>query len=453
MADIAVVVLFWNGEQFVEPLMRSIKRQTLAPVEIIAVDNGSTDDSIETARRVFPDLRVIETGKNLGFAGGMNVGIAAASAPVVVLLNQDVVLDGTCLEEISKAFDEDASIGAVGCKILFPDRLTLQHAGGYLEQPLALGQHYGYSDRDDGQYDNLDDVEYVNAAVIGLRKSALDAVGTLDERFFPGYYEEVDLCRRLRESGWRVVYRSGAVAIHHESASLGKNSPRYYAAFHRSRLRYVLKYTSIEDFAVFVEQEAERHATLSEPEQNGLCQTYRELAEEAKQLRPELSGSYDRLLTIPPPVPDDKLTVNGQRFFAQQAAEIGRMLDEASKTLDPRASVYEPTGFMQRLIWKLIRPAIEPVLLDLEAHNRAMQATVERIRDHLDWIYLYIDFRGSNQDALEADARQLRLTLGEAAARIDDLEGIVVSADGDLSALRREIALLQYALRDRAGRS
>jgi GT2 family glycosyltransferase len=104
-----------------------------------------------------------------------------------------------------------------------------------------MPDHWGHGQQDDERWDERRDVDYVTGAAWGLRRDTLEQIGELDEGFWPGYYEEVDYCFRARETGLRIVYEPAAEAIHAESTTLGKGSERYLRAFHRGRLRFVLK--------------------------------------------------------------------------------------------------------------------------------------------------------------------------------------------------------------------
>jgi len=241
-----LIVLNWNGEKYLAQCLPSLLALDYSSYEIVLVDNGSTDGSIEYVASEFPQVKVIENGRNLGFAGGMNVGIARSRGDVVVLLNNDIIVRRDWLCELVGAMVADERIGIAGCKIFFADGETLQHTGGIISYPLALPDHYGYRQPDTGAYDMVSDVDYVTSAAMAIRRATLAEVGNLDEGFFPIYYDDTDICYRARAAGWRVVYVPTAVLTHLESATMVRDSYRYFESFHRSRLRFVLKRLSIE---------------------------------------------------------------------------------------------------------------------------------------------------------------------------------------------------------------
>jgi GT2 family glycosyltransferase len=185
-------------------------------------------------------LQYLIAPKNLGYGGGANWGWQHLGQPEVnIVLNPDMSFPPGWLARFIAPFEKDAQIGIVGCKLLAGDG-TIQHAGGLLRRGVALAQHFGYGEPDDGRWDEACEVEFVTGAALGIRGVALEQLGGFDPAYFPGYYEDVDLCWRARKAGWRVWYEAGAVANHFEGATFGRNTG-YYRALHRNRLRFVLQ--------------------------------------------------------------------------------------------------------------------------------------------------------------------------------------------------------------------
>lgn len=235
---VSVIVCSLNGEKVLPTCLRSLAESTGVDFETIVVDNGSTDATPELVRRDFPHVRLLQTGRNLGFAGGNNVGIQAARGELFVLLNDDTETPSDCLARLAAAFDRDPAIGAVGCKLLYPDRATIQHAGGVLN-PNATTLHKGYGEDDNGQWDAGREVNYLTGAALALRRTALKQVGLLDPGFFPIYFEEVDLQTRMRRAGWKLWYEGAAWLIHFESQTQGVASKRFYLRYNKNRIRYL----------------------------------------------------------------------------------------------------------------------------------------------------------------------------------------------------------------------
>ncbi|WP_298815628.1 glycosyltransferase family 2 protein [uncultured Chloroflexus sp.] len=245
---VAAIVLSWNASEAVFACLASLFQQSI-PVQVLVVDNASGDGTPALIAQMYPGLRLICNERNLGFAGGVNTGIRALLADpeppeVIVLLNQDTELDERCIEHLVAPLEVDSEIAAVGAKIHYPDR-TIQHAGVTLEWPRAIVRHIGWHEPDNGQYDESVECDWVTGAALALRVQALDPAQPFDEGFTPAYFEDIDLCQRLRRAGWKIVYNPAATLVHHESLSLPDELQRscYY---NRGRLRFIFKHYSID---------------------------------------------------------------------------------------------------------------------------------------------------------------------------------------------------------------
>jgi GT2 family glycosyltransferase len=286
-----VVVVAWNGQQYLRDCLRSVVAQTARPQELVVVDNASEDGSLDAVRafqseaaRLDVAVRVMCQSRNVGFTRGANIGIDALMSPrpqvdCVVLLNQDATLESNWCEVMSRTLLADATIGVVGCKIFSPNRVTIQHAGGYIERPRLVGRHFGHHNPDDPPIPQPPrDVEFVTAAAMALRVEALVKVGTFQEVFSPGYYEDVDLCTRMRDHDWRVAYCPEAVAVHAESTSFADRVQRLGVS-NRSRLIYALRWLGEPQFrAEFLAAERQHIAgSLPNDERRALGFAYLEL--------------------------------------------------------------------------------------------------------------------------------------------------------------------------------
>ena len=278
--SVSLIVLNWNGRHLLPDCLRSLAELVIhRPPEIIVVDNGSTDASVDYVTGQYPEVRLIRTGRNLGFSGGMNVGIAAANGDTVVLLNNDIVVEPDWLQELIDAMAIDSTIGIAGCRIYYSEGTLLQHAGGDVVFPLGYTTHYGYRQEDSEAHDRMIDVPYVTGAAMAIRRALLDEIGMLDEGFYPAYYEDVDICFRARDAGWRVVYVPSSRLTHFESATSVRDSNAYLSYFHRGRLRFVLKHLELGRFVTdFAQAEAARFSDLAVPrERLALVRAYREV--------------------------------------------------------------------------------------------------------------------------------------------------------------------------------
>jgi len=245
MKPASIIIPAWNGARWIADCLRAIEPQRRPDDEVIVVDNGSTDATPDAVARDFPWARLVRLERNLGFSGGVNRGLAVARGDALILINQDVVLREGCLDALRQRLDDNRP-AIVGCKLLYPDGRTIQHAGGIIRYPRAETDHRGYRQPDDGSWDTFAEVDYVTGAVFVLDRTVLRTVGLFDEGFYPAYYEEVDYCFRARKAGFAVIYEPSAVAIHHESQSHDTLSVAYYQAMQRGRLRFVLKNYTVE---------------------------------------------------------------------------------------------------------------------------------------------------------------------------------------------------------------
>jgi GT2 family glycosyltransferase len=236
----SVIIPVWNGMNDLPGCLAALSEQSHAPLEIIAVDNASTDGSAGWIAAHHPNVCLIRNTENTGFGRACNVGLAAAKGDVLLLLNQDTVVRPEWLAALVKTLDADAAIGIAGSKALYPDG-TIQHAGAVVDARGA-SEHLGYRQPDQGQFDRLADVDYVTGASLAMRRTLYEQIGGFDPGFYPAYLEDVDLCYRARAAEWRVVYVPTSVLVHNERSAAA--TPDYAGAllYHRHRLRFVCKH-------------------------------------------------------------------------------------------------------------------------------------------------------------------------------------------------------------------
>ena len=206
-----VVVPVWNGRRWLPGLLASLRAQTLAPDEIVAVDNGSTDGSREWLAAEAPEVRVLALGTNTGFAAACNRGIEAAEHELVALVNTDVELEPAWLERAVGALgDRDAAVATKMVELADPS--VIYDAGDVLRRDGVCEQR-GRFLRDEGRWDEPGQVFAACAGAAVYRRAAVLAVGGFDERFF-AYIEDVELGLRLRLAGWGCAWEPRAVARH-----------------------------------------------------------------------------------------------------------------------------------------------------------------------------------------------------------------------------------------------
>ncbi len=243
LASASVVIPVWNGMQdlpiCLPALMREVEAAIL-PVEIILVDNASTDGAAEYAAAKFPQVTVLRQERNLGFVAGCNAGLRHARGDALILLNQDTEVRPGWLAALLAPFGSDPAVGIAGSKALYPDG-AIQHAGGRIDAQ-GITHHIGRGEADRGQYQTLSDVEYVSGASLAIRRSVYSAVGDLDEGFAPAYYEDVDWSLRARQAGFRVVYAPDSTLVHRERSATSGISDESLFLVNRNRLRFLFKH-------------------------------------------------------------------------------------------------------------------------------------------------------------------------------------------------------------------
>jgi len=222
---VTVVIPNWNGERFLKLCLRSLRDQSFRDFEVLLVDNGSTDGSLDFVAENYPEVRIIALGENRGFSGAVNVGIRASGTELVALLNNDTELDQNWLEALVRAADSHPESGLFASKLVdFHDRTLLDGAGDAMRLS-GLPYRLGHGERDSGRFARAGYVFGACAAAALYRRDMLDEVGLFDEDFV-SYCEDGDLSFRAQLAGYRCFYVPGAVVYHMGSASTGgKRSP------------------------------------------------------------------------------------------------------------------------------------------------------------------------------------------------------------------------------------
>ncbi len=238
---VSVVVVNWNGERYLAPCLESLVRQTYPRLEIVVVDNGSTDGSLALLRRDWAArVRLVEHPANLGFAGGSNSGIRAAEGEYVALLNNDAVADPGWVGALVSAAESDPAIGMCASRIYVQDRPGVLDSAGLLISRDGVGRGRGRLEPDGAEFARDEDALVPSGCAALYRRAMLDRIGLFDEDFF-AYCEDSDLGLRARLAGWRCRYAPSAIVHHRYSGSAGAYST--FKAFHveRNRIWVVVK--------------------------------------------------------------------------------------------------------------------------------------------------------------------------------------------------------------------
>jgi GT2 family glycosyltransferase len=254
MKELSILIVSWNGRRFLKDCLLSIS-ESAGPLvrEVIVVDNGSTDGSPEMVAAEFPEVELIRLHENVGFARANNLAMQEATGRWLALVNSDVVVHGGCIEALVAFLEAHPSVGLVGPKIFGKDeRLQrtcrrLPTAWNTLCRALALDTAFPrcplFSGREMRHWNQEDqaEVEVINGCFWVARRSAVEQVGGLDERFF-FYAEDVDWCKRFQDANWKVVFVPEATATHFGGGSSAQAPLRYSVELIRANVFYWRKH-------------------------------------------------------------------------------------------------------------------------------------------------------------------------------------------------------------------
>lgn len=224
---ISIIIVNWNGEKWLSKCLSSLAQQTYKQFEIIFVDNGSKDNSVAYVKKNFPHVKIILNKKNLGFAGGNNVGYKHAKGEYILLLNNDTWVEKNFLKKIIGAFDRNPRLGSVQPKIvLMDDPKKLDAVGAYWTDSSFL-YYYGFGKNSQEKKYNKKMPFFSNkGAAMLFKKELVDKIGLFDDDFWC-YYEETDFCHRVWLAGYECWYYPDAV-VHH---AMGGTSLRFDSSF------------------------------------------------------------------------------------------------------------------------------------------------------------------------------------------------------------------------------
>ena len=261
-AELSVIVVNYRTPELVDALLGGIERfpPPLAH-EVIVVDNGSGDESIEFISKAHPDALIVRSPKNIGFAAGNNLGAERASGRFLVILNSDCELEEESFAGPIEYLQNNPDVGILGLRVVRPDGEVEQSARGFpgpstglfgrstllgkLAQRSKLGKA-GLARRNllvDPERTEPYEVDWVSGTVMLIRRECWDAVGGFDTGFFM-YWEDADLCYRAMKAGYRTIYFPGAHVVHRPGSSSALNPVPPIRWFHQSAYRYVTKHIS-----------------------------------------------------------------------------------------------------------------------------------------------------------------------------------------------------------------
>jgi GT2 family glycosyltransferase len=253
--DLSIAIVSYNTKEVLLDCLRSVHTHTTAiAYEVIVVDNDSHDGTVAALKDAFPAMRIIENADNRGFAKAVNQAVAVSHGRHVLLLNSDTIVRDQALATMVAYLDDHHDVGAVSCKqwtgdghlnqTCFPFPSIRDHLFySALFQQLAPTMQAAAAATHAVDCTQSQDVDWANGACLMVRRSVLLELGGLDEEFFM-YFEDVDLCRRLHQQGYRIHHIAEAEIVHFIGCSSGRDCERLQLVWEFSRIRYIEKHFS-----------------------------------------------------------------------------------------------------------------------------------------------------------------------------------------------------------------
>jgi GT2 family glycosyltransferase len=239
---VTLLILNWNGESVIEKCIGSLQQQSFGNFEILVIDNGSTDKSLDMLKQ-YKDILLIRNSRNVGYAAGNNIGFSKARGKYVAALNNDIIAEPNWLEAAIPHLESDPSVGIVGSRQMNYFNRSIIDGLYQIVRPSLNFYHYGA----DEPYNPKESLHATRGYVIGAsgasaiyRKALIDALAGFEEMFF-AYHEDTDLHFRAFWNGWKCLYEPQAVVYHMRSKTLGFRSPSYVYFFERNRYWFMVK--------------------------------------------------------------------------------------------------------------------------------------------------------------------------------------------------------------------
>lgn len=242
---VSIITINYNQLGLTCQLLDSLRKLTYTAVEVIVVDNNSVEDPSPLIHAQYPEVRLIVSKENLGFAGGNNLGIKASKGEYVLFLNNDTEVHPGVLEPLVELFETKPQAGVASSKILYFDSgETIQYAGSSRIDPFTgRSRRVGYMEKDNGQYNTVRETELAHGAAMMVPRRVINEVGMMPEFFFL-YYEEVDWCESIKKAGYKIFFVPQSKVYHKESMSIGKGSTLKTYYMTRNRLLYMRRNTA-----------------------------------------------------------------------------------------------------------------------------------------------------------------------------------------------------------------
>lgn len=239
---VSIITVNFNQAKVTEELILSLKKVEYSRLEIIVVDNGSKTTELQSLAPKYPEVKFIFNKENLGFAGGNNLGIAAATGDYLLFLNNDTEVHSSFMQPLVNVI-ENPKVGVVSPKIKYFGTNIIQYAGNGAVSPYTgRSVRIGFQVDDQGQHDVETETQIAHGAAMMLSRKVINEVGLMPELYFL-YYEEIDWCEAVKKSGYEIRYVPQSEVYHKESMSVGKKSTLKTYYMMRSRLIYLRRNT------------------------------------------------------------------------------------------------------------------------------------------------------------------------------------------------------------------
>lgn len=246
--QLSVIILNWNGEKLLRKFLPSVVSYSSLPgVQVVLVDNCSSDNSLEYLKNNFPRVKVIVTEKNLGYAGGYNYALSVINTEYSILLNSDVEVTQDWLPPLIKTLDEMPDVAVCMPKIKdYKNKDFFEYAGaagGYIDKfgyPFCKGRIVFSVEKDEGQYNSLSRILWASGAAFVIRTELFVKAGGFDTDFF-AHMEEIDLCWRLKNMGFNIVYVPDSSVYHVGGGTLSEENPKKLYLNYRNNLFMLYK--------------------------------------------------------------------------------------------------------------------------------------------------------------------------------------------------------------------
>jgi GT2 family glycosyltransferase len=251
---VSVITVNWNATEITCEFLRSIvDNGTFPNMEVIVVDNGSKDDPTNALRSVFPDVKIILTGENLGFSGGNNVGLREAKGDYFFIVNNDTEFTPNLIEGLLEIFSVHPDAGMTSPKFhYYFDKGTIEYAG-YQSVNVFTGRNamIGCRERDHGQYNKITLTNYVHGGAMLVSRKVIEQVGLMPELFFL-YYEEFDWSEQVKRHGFKIYYQPNSLIYHKESMTTGKSSSLKTFYLTRNRILFMRRNMGLLNYFIFL---------------------------------------------------------------------------------------------------------------------------------------------------------------------------------------------------------